>query len=100
VSLPDGTAAMCQVLDLEGELLVHNRRMVCVAGTAPEATVKKLQVGERLHVLGLPRIDLALVQWRVDNARDPREPLTWNLPYEIIVVAAYPRGNEAQDDGE
>jgi hypothetical protein len=89
--LDDGYSVLCKVRDLEGELLVHNRRMLFVDGTEPADKVKGLQKGNRMQVLGLPRIDLALVDWRVLHANDPRwkeeDPLHWNLPYEIIVVA-------------
>jgi len=34
-------------------------------------------------------LNLALVSWRVKNKNDPRKPLTWNLPYEMIVVGIY-----------
>jgi hypothetical protein len=89
--LEDGTAVLANVRDLDGELLVRSRRMVFVRDTEPEQTVKTLKKGNRLHVLGIPRIDLALVNWRIEHREDPRRPLTWNLPYEIIVVAVYPR---------
>jgi hypothetical protein len=95
--LEDGTAVLAQVRDLQGELLVRDRRMVFVAGSEPEQKVKELKKGNRLHVLGLPRIDLALVNWRVEHADDPRHPLTWNLPYEIIVAAVYPGMPEGDD---
>jgi hypothetical protein len=91
--LTDGYAALCQVRDLEGELLVRSRRMLFAAGTPPAESVKDLTKGKRMHVLGLPRIDLALVDWRVRHAKDDEwkddDPLRWNLPYEIIVVGAY-----------
>lgn len=95
--LKDGFEAFCKVRDLEGELLVHNRRLVFAEGTEPADRVKDLKKGKRLHVLGLPRIDLALVDWRVKHADDPKwkeeNPLAWNLPYEIIVVAVFPSIN-------
>jgi hypothetical protein len=102
--LKDGIAVQCKVRDLEGELLVHNRRMIFAAGTEPFNRVEGLDMGKRLHVLGLPRIDLALVDWRVANAGTPEyrdeEPLKWNLPYEIVVVAVYPTGLGAEDNEE
>jgi len=85
----DGRFVMAQVLDLQNELLVHNRRMVFVKGTAPEQKVQTLQAGDTLHVLGIPRIDLALVSYRVRNRATRPDALTWSLPYEIIVVAVY-----------
>jgi len=85
----DGRFVMAQVLDLQDELLVHNRRMVFVKGTAPEQKVQTLQAGDTLHVLGIPRIDLALVSYRVRNRATRPDALTWSLPYEIVVVAVY-----------
>ncbi|HEY6155913.1 MAG TPA: hypothetical protein VIV88_00590 [Gemmatimonadales bacterium] len=85
----DGRFVMAQVLDLQNELLVHNRRMVFVKGTAPEQKVQTLQAGDTLHVLGIPRIDLALVSYRVRNRATRPDALTWSLPYEILVVAVY-----------
>jgi len=81
----DGRFVMCAVRDLDNELVVRKVRMAFVKGTAPEDAVKKLAVGKRLTVLGIPRIDLALVSWRVANKDVEGEPLTWNLPYEMIV---------------
>jgi hypothetical protein len=98
VKLDDGYAAQCKVRDLEGELLVRNRRMMFAKGTAPADTVSDLKKGKRMHVLGIPRIDLALVNYRVEHASDKKwkdmgeDPLQWNLPYEIVVVAVYPTG--------
>jgi hypothetical protein len=47
---------------------------------------RNLKKGDRLPVLGTPRIDLALVSWRAKYAKDRPEVLNWNLPYEIIAV--------------
>jgi hypothetical protein len=91
----DGRLVMASVFDLNGELLVKNRRMVFVKGTPPEEVVKQAKLGQRLHVLGIPRIDLALVSWRTQHANERPEALTWGLPYEIIVAATYDQdGNE------
>jgi len=93
-NLEDGCAAFCKVLDLEGEILVRNRRMMFVEGSEAFNKVKDLGAGNRLHVLGIPRIDLALVSWRVANDDDEKfkddKPTGWNLPYEMIIVALYP----------
>ncbi len=40
-------------------------------------------------LFGIPRIDLAIVSWRARNAKTRPEVLSWNLPYEIIVVRGY-----------
>lgn len=84
------------VRDWEGHLLHRKRRMVFVEGTPPAEAVKDLQTGDCLWVLGIPRLNLALLNYRVNQAReDNRAPLSWNLPYEIIVVGVYDSQCEA-----
>jgi hypothetical protein len=85
----DGEFVFASVYDLNGELLVKHRRMVFVKDSPPELVLKRSKVGQRLHVLGVPRIDLAVISWRVQHRSDRPEALTWGLPYEIIVVATY-----------
>jgi hypothetical protein len=87
--LEDGHAVEAQVYTLGNELLVHNRRMVFVRDTPPEKALLALRRGKTLHVLGVPRIDLKLVSWRTRNTQTRPEVLTWNLPYEIVVVGVY-----------
>ncbi len=92
-AIADGSVAFADVVDTAGEVLVKHRRMVFIHGTDAEAAVKVLKKGETLHVIGIPRIDLSLVSWRVrastDTALKVKFPnvLTWNLPYEMIIVA-------------
>jgi hypothetical protein len=87
--LSDGLTVKAAVLDTEGGLLVSERRMVAVAGTAPYAKLKALHKGESLHVVGIPRIDLSLVSWRVANSARLAGILDWSLPYELVLVAAF-----------
>ena len=89
VALTDGKQVFASVLDLDGNMLIRRRRMIFIADTPPERAVRNLHQGDQLHVVGIPRIDLALVKWRVDHAKERPEVLTWSLPYEIIVVAAF-----------
>ena len=99
-AVDDGRMAFAEVQDLDGEPIVRNRRMVFLKDTAPEAKVKGLGKGDRLHALGIPRIDLALVSFRSRHADDPKfagkDILRWNLPYEIIVVAVF--GESPKDE--
>lgn len=83
----DGYILRCTVLDAAGKRVTGNRRMVFVKGTEPYKAARKLGMGEKLHVLGLPRINLAVVRWRIRNAAQRPEVLNWNLPYEMICVA-------------
>ena len=84
-----GHMVMASVNDLKGELLVRNRRMVFVKDTPPDVAVRNLNVGDCLHVLGIPRISLTLVSWRAHHAAERPDVLKWGLPYEIIVVGVY-----------
>ena len=95
-----GLLVLCKVLDLEGELLVRNRRMVVPRGSKVEQQVRGKPAGTRVHVLGLPRINLSLVSWRTQAAAEGRvDVLTWTLPYEIIVVGFY-KFVESEEDEE
>jgi hypothetical protein len=87
--LPDGLTVKAAILDTGGNLLVHERRMVAVAGTPPYNRLKTMHKGEALHVIGIPRIDLALLSWRVANSTRMAGVLDWSLPYEMVLVAAF-----------
>ena len=82
----DGEFISAQIYSPEEELLVHDRRIGFVAGTAPDEKQKTVKVGECILILGIPRVDLALVSWRIRHGGDA---LRWSLPYEIIVVGVY-----------
>jgi hypothetical protein len=84
-----GKKAMCTVMDLEDEIILHNRRMIFVKDTRPEQLIRTRHKGARLHVLGIPRIDLELVHWRTEHSKDRPEILRWRLPYEMIIAGVY-----------
>lgn len=86
----DGAFAMARIQDMEGHLLLRAKRMVFVKDTPPEMAVRDLGAGACLRAWGVPRVDLALVAWRVKNRKDERDPLNWTLPYEVIVVGIEP----------
>jgi hypothetical protein len=85
----DGTLVFAKALDLDDEVLVQKRRMVFVKGSDPEKALKLLHKGDTMHVLGIPRIDLALVSFRTKNANKKPGILSWNLPYEMLIVGVY-----------
>lgn len=89
--LDDGLTVFASVLNTAGDLLVRNRRMVFVKDTAPFKKVSTLKKGDQLHVVGVPRISLALLSWRLQHATERPEVLNWTLPYEIVVVAVLPK---------
>ena len=85
----DGEFVFGNILDLDGEMKVQNRRIAFVGGSAPDAKQATMRPGNCIHLLGIPRIDLALVSWRVRNASERPEVLTWGLPYELVAVGVY-----------
>lgn len=95
----DGYTAFAEVYNPEGHLLVRKRRMVFVDGTPPAEAVKDEGPGEDscFDVVGMPRISLALVAWRVAKSKESsssaansryKDVLRWSLPYEMIIVDA------------
>ena len=92
VKLDDGHAAICSVFDTDGELLVRGRRMVFMKGTEADDHFATLSKGKRMKVIGIPRISLKLLQWRLDHQNDQFDisPLEWHLPYEMIIVSGDP----------
>lgn len=85
----DGRFMFCKVLDKEGEIISHKMRMVFPKNSPAELKVKTKQVGDIMHVVGVPRINLALVVYRINHANDDPDILEWNLPVEMVIVASF-----------
>lgn len=85
----DGTAIFAAAHTLDGSLLVHKRRMVFVKDSPEEKALKLVKPGEGMHVLGIPRISLKLLSYRVAHHSENEQMLDWGLPYEIVVVGFY-----------
>jgi hypothetical protein len=85
----DTRIVRCSVLTLNDKEIATDRRMVFVQNSGPEKAVRNLKKGDTLTVMGMPRIDLAIVSWRARNAGTRPEALNWNLPYEMIIVGVY-----------
>jgi len=85
----DGRFVSAAVFDRKGNLLAPRVRMVFVKDTPPDRAARDLRPGDRLHVFGLPRIDLSQIAWRASHWRDHPESLSWPLPYEMIIAAVY-----------
>jgi hypothetical protein len=94
VPVSDGLMVFATVQNLQGDVLVHRRRMVFGQGTPPATKVAGLKKGAVLHVLGIPRISLTLVDFRASHVDDPtfrgKDILNWSLPYEMIIAAVLP----------
>jgi hypothetical protein len=85
----DGLFVRADVLSLDGDVLVKGRRMAFAKGTSAFTAVMKQKKGGTLTVLGIPRIDLALIAWRVEHGDSDPRVLDWNLPYEMIIVGSF-----------
>jgi hypothetical protein len=84
----NGIFVLANIYDLSDEetpVTAAPHRMVFVDNTEPAKALQNLPAGQRLHVLGIPRVSLAEVA-----AVSPGDPVDMALPYEIIVVAVYP----------
>ena len=89
----DGRFVMCSVMDKNGEVLVSKMRMAFPLNSPAEKKVRTKQQGDKMHVVGIPRISLALVAYRISHADDFENILEWNLPMEMIIVSALAGSN-------
>ena len=85
----DGVGVLAAVHNLDGGLLVHERRMVFVKDSPEEKGLRSLKPGEGMHVLGVPRISLKLLSYRAAHHSENQHMLDWTLPYEIVIVGYY-----------
>lgn len=63
-----------------------SRRMIFVKGSPPADAVKNKKKGDKLHVLGIPRVNLNEV-YAIASALLDDEEYSEGLPYEMIIVA-------------
>ncbi len=106
--LGDGLTAFARMRALDGEPLVQKRRVVFVKGTKPESAVRTLKKGQCMHALGMPRLNLALVSWRVRCSKNQvsdvpgcaekyPDVLDWGIPYEVVILADYGESRKCGD---
>ncbi len=98
--LDDGLTAFGRVRTLDGEIIVQKRRMVFVKGTKPEVAIRTLTKGQCMHAMGMPRLNLTLVSWRVSCSKNQvadtpncsqtfPDVLDWGIPYEVVILADF-----------
>lgn len=63
------------------------RRMVFAKNSKPADKVATMKKGDKLHVLGIPRVNLNEVYAVANGLQDHEEYSEGGLPYEIIIVA-------------
>jgi hypothetical protein len=88
----DGILVLANVYDVsdpEYPVTASPHRMVFVSNTEPAKQLQNLPPGQRLHVLGIPRVNLAEV------AAVSGDSVDMPLPYEMIVVAVFPDSQNA-----
>ena len=82
-------ADVFDITDEEEKLNASPVRMVFVDGTPAAQAVAALEEGDRINVLGIPRVDLNKVS-AIAEGLAPNETYRGPLPYEIIVLAQLP----------
>jgi len=88
--MQDGKSVFADIYDEAGDVLVHRRRLIFVSGTPPEQALRIKHKGDWIQIVGIPRFDLALVQYRVRQAETHgpnADSVNWNIPYELIAAA-------------
>lgn len=88
-NVEDGTFVSAEVQSLNGDRLVSKLYMAFPKGSSAEKKLRSLKAGKTMTVLGIPRISLARVWWRVTHASERPGDLDWSLPYEMVIVATY-----------
>ncbi len=80
-----GWMVLATVQDANGKVLVSTpRRMVAAPNTTPAAAVKALKPGGRLHVIGIPRVNLERLM--AEASKTPGHPVTVKGAYEMILI--------------
>jgi hypothetical protein len=91
----DGALAYCTVLDsdfdpandkVKDKTVTKKTRIAFAKDTAPYRTALEAGDGKFMHLLGIPRIDMAILSWRVWVSKKRPEVLSWGLPFEIIAA--------------
>jgi len=89
-----GLLVLADVVKDDEEMVVPNpHRMVFAPNTPPAKQVAGLHKGDKMHVLGIPRVNLERIS--VMTAEHPGEEFEAQLPYEMIIVAVYQDGAAA-----
>jgi hypothetical protein len=63
------------------------RRMIFVKGSPPADKIASMTKGDKLHVLGIPRVNLSEVFAVANGLQGHEEYSEGGLPYEMIIVA-------------
>ncbi|HEU5453040.1 MAG TPA: hypothetical protein VFU76_13690 [Terriglobales bacterium] len=93
LTVQDGTLVLAQIADAEGNSVAASPvRLAFVKGTPPEQALQQAQNGARLHLLGIPRVNLERIA-NLAGKMSVGQRTTVKLPYELIVVGVYSDAN-------
>lgn len=91
----DGAFAYCRILDsnfdpessdISNKTVSKKTRIVLVKNSECYNKAMDTEIGEYMHIIGTPRIDLAILSWREWVSKKRPEVLAWKLPVEIIAA--------------
>jgi hypothetical protein len=88
--VPDGRIVHANVLSSNGDEIATDIRMIFLKGSDAEQRVKTLDTGANMTLLGIPRVNLSEDMDLAKKAKKTGKPVHTKLPYEMIVVGAYP----------
>jgi len=83
----DGRVLLCNVYDKVDKLLYKNLRTIFMKDTEAEKTVRNLRKGEKLRVLGIPRIGLNEIYDRIKISEIDTNVLSGSLPIEMVIIS-------------
>lgn len=88
IPVTDGFVVSARVLNASGEEVTSAlRRMIFVQGTRAANAIQNASAGDRLRVLGIPRISLNKVRTLIQN--NGTRQFDAELPYEMIIVGVF-----------
>jgi hypothetical protein len=89
-TVSDGSIVNADVYTLNNKKIAENIRMIFVKNSEPEKVLKQLNEGDKMKVLGIPRVNLSEILKMVDNNTNNNTfEIKGNLPFEMIIVAVY-----------
>lgn len=88
----DGAFAYCTLLSssftpgksVKANTLAKHIRVVFIKDTEVYNELVTKSKGDFIHILGTPRVNLAVLEWREWVSKERPEVLSWNLPYEMV----------------
>jgi hypothetical protein len=81
----DGRFVMAKILD-KNNTVIDTARLAIVKDSKADKIIRNLGKGGKLHVLGIPRLNLAEISKRLEDSPANPSLLTDPLPVEMIVV--------------